>query len=286
MEKILKDRLEHKYGVFTPVQLSGGYTNAAFILEGTDPLVIVKISQTQNEDTTNEINCLRLMEKTGLSPKFYESFSCNESQITVIGYREGKNAQLIMDSGDLARIAEIYKLLGETLAKDIHSNKYSPEFEGIYKSTINGLDFCLPFVPKELQEKSRDMIKGIKDSQEEWVLTHGDFGIHNVLVNSKSELTVLDWEWGEWANPLTDISWVCWFTKLHYPEYASRLNHIFLEEYLKYRPVQMTSKKLTGYCVYKVWKVLKKVEYASSEVQAEWVRRLKWTLETEIFDRM
>lgn len=284
MEQILQEYLKHKYEVFTPVQLTGGYTNAAFLLEGTDPPLTIKVARMQNEDTTNEINCLKLMEGSGVSPKFYESFFCNESQVTVIGYLEGKNAQLIMDSGDLEKITEIYKLLGKTLAIDIHSIKYLSEVEGIYKSTIYELDFSIPFVPKELQEKSRDMINGVKDQKEEWVLTHGDFGIHNVLFKSNSELTVLDWEWGEWANPLTDISWVCWFTKLHYHKYASRLNQIFLEEYQKQRPINLTSEKLTGYCVYKVWKVLNKVKHAPSEVQAEWIKRLKWTLETEIFD--
>jgi hypothetical protein len=85
------------------------------------------------------------------------------------------------------------------------------------------------------------------------------------------------------VNPLTDIGWVCWFTKLHYPEYADSLISLFIEEYKNYNPVDLSLETLKAYCVYKVWKVLHKVQKSPKDVQEEWIRRLKWTIETDLY---
>jgi aminoglycoside phosphotransferase (APT) family kinase protein len=282
LKKYLQDK--YKYGDFTPVRLTGGYTNETFLLNGTYPLLVVKVANSFNEDIQNEINCLNITQETGVVPKIYDLIETNDLQIIVMEYREGTNGQSILDNRDLERAKELYKSLGESLAKSIHSKKYNFTSNGIKECNLHQLNLNLDFVPEALIKKSKEILQKINDPKEEWVLTHGDYGMHNVLYTDNNTLTVLDWEWSEWANPLTDIGWVCWFTKLHYPEYANILTHLFIEEYKIYNPVHLSPEILKAYCLYKVWKVLHKIKNAPLEVQQEWVRRLKWTIETNIFN--
>ncbi|MFE8701357.1 phosphotransferase family protein [Cytobacillus sp. FJAT-54145] len=275
--------LKNQYGEFTPIRLTGGYTNETFLLKGTAPSLVAKVSSLYNQDVQNEIHCLNLTKETGITPKVHKFIQTKSSQVTIMEYLDGINGQSIIDRNDIEGTKKLYKSLGRTLAKSIHSQPYQPNTNRIKECNLNKLSLDLDFVPEHLRKDSKKLLQGINDLQENWVLTHGDYGVHNVLY-SEHLLTVLDWEWSEWANPLTDIGWVCWFTKLHYPKLASSLNSLFLNEYLTHRPVHLSPDVLKAYCVYKVWKVLHRVMKAPVEVQKEWVRRLEWTLETELLD--
>jgi aminoglycoside phosphotransferase (APT) family kinase protein len=283
-DQLLIKHLSNTYGLFSPIRLTGGYTNETFLLKGTNPPLVGKVANTFNKDIENEINCLKLIQESGIVPKLYETFQTNSYQIMVIEYCEGQNAQSILDQNDLEKTKEIYTLLGRTLANGIHSQKYMFSSLGIRECNIKELSLELDFVPQELSRLSKELISSVNDHKEDWVLTHGDYGVHNVLFKQNCRLTVLDWEWSEWGNPLADIAWVCWFTTLHYPESATLLNSLFIKAYTKDQPISFPVEKLKGYCLYKVWKVLNKVQHATVEVQEEWVRRLKWTIETDIFD--
>jgi Ser/Thr protein kinase RdoA (MazF antagonist) len=283
-EQLLIKQLSNTYGQFSPIRLTGGYTNETFLLRGTNPPLVAKVANTFNKDIENEINCLKLTQETGIVPKLYETFQNNNYQITVMEYCEGENAQSILDQKDIDRTNEIYTLLGKTLTKDIHSQKYKKVSKGIRECNISKIPIELEFVPQELSRLSKELISSVNDHKEDWVLTHGDYGVHNVLFKQNRRLTVLDWEWSEWANPLADIAWVCWFTRLHYEEHATILNSLFIKGYTNEQSIPLPIEKLKGYALYKVWKVLNKVQNAPVEVQEEWVRRLKWTIETDIYD--
>jgi thiamine kinase-like enzyme len=283
-EQLLIKHLSNTYGQFSPIRLTGGYTNETFLLEGTNPPLVAKVSNRFNQDIENEINCLKLIQESGIVPKLYETFQINSYQIMVIEYCEGQNAQSILDQNDLEKTKEIYTLLGRTLANGIHSQKYMFSSLGIRECNLKELPLELDFVPQELNRLSNEMISSLNDHKEDWVLTHGDYGVHNVLYNHKNGLTVLDWEWSEWGNPLADIAWVCWFTRLHYEEHATLLNGLFIKGYTNEQSIPLPIEKLKGYALYKVWKVLNKIQLAPVEVQEEWVRRLKWTIETDIYD--
>jgi Phosphotransferase enzyme family len=279
-EKILREHLIDKYGDFTPVRLNGGYTNETFLLKGICPPLVAKVANSFNQDIQNEINSLSVIEETGVVPKVFDFIEADNVQISVMEYREGTNGQFILDNNDLERTKDLYKSLGKSLSESIHSRKYNFTSNGIKECDLHELNLNLDFVPESLIQSSKEILGKINDTKEEWVLTHGDYGMHNVLYATDNTLTVLDWEWCEWANPLTDIGWVCWFTKLHYPEHASLLNSLFIKEYKSHSLVHLSSEKLKAYCVYKVWKVLNKVKNGPQEVQGEWTKRLKWTIET------
>lgn len=253
------------------------------MLSGILPPLVVKVANKSNEDIENEMNCLNLTQDIGVTPKIYEVIKTDTNQIIVMEYRKGINGQSFLEKMEIDKTKELYKSLGTTLAKSIHAIKYNCTSSGIKKCNVNELSLSLDFVPESFIAQSNEILQNINDTKEEWVLTHGDYGVHNVLYTDANILTVLDWEWSEWANPLTDIGWVCWFTKLHYPEFGDLLNCIFIDEYKLYNPLHISPELLRAYCVYKVWKVLHKIKNAPQEVQEEWIKRLKWTIETDIF---
>lgn len=272
-----------QFGDFHPVRLSGGYTNDTYLLDGTSPLLVAKVANSNNKDIVNEVNCLRLLHDLAISPIVHAQSETKDVQFTLMEFRKGRNGQSIIDSNDVKRTRDLYKRMAETLANSIHSKKYVNDSFGIRKSNMNELNLNLDFVPEELADLSINMIHKVNDTPVEWVLTHGDYGVHNVLLNDDGHITVLDWEWAEWGNPLSDVSWVCWFTHLHYPEYAKSINPFFIEEYQNHTHGNLSSDQLKSYCLYRIWKVLNKLDQSPVEVQQEWVRRLQWTLKTDIF---
>ena len=282
IEELIKQQLKDKYGDFTLVPLTGGYTNQTFLLKGIIPFLVVKAGSSHNEDFQNEVNCLKIIEGNSV-PKIYELIELKAHHLIVMEYRSGKNGQSLLDDLNIEKAKRLYKELGESLSKDIHSLKYNHIPDGVREGKLDPLQTDLGFIPSELFNISKETLKELTDSREEWVLTHGDYGPHNVLLTEDHHLTVLDWEWSEWGNPLSDIGWICWFTSLHYPEISDTLIPLFFEGYLANQSINLSAKKLKAYCIYKVWKVLVRIENAPIEVKQEWMRRLKWTIETDIF---
>lgn len=273
LEKLLKG----KYGVFESVRLTGGYTNQTYYLSRITPPLVAKIGNGTSVSLLNEANCLKLLAGSKIAPELYEYIETPEARIILMDYSQGTNGQSILDEQDIATAEHIYIKLAEVLAMDIHSHTYKELQVEITKSNLAELKLDLKFVPDELIHRSRSHINIIMESGDDLVLTHGDYGIHNVLYEDGS-LIVLDWEWAEWGNPLSDISWVCWFTQLHYPRYSKKMNDLFIKEYQRHCSCEISAEKLKAFSVYKVWKVLNKIEDAPIDVQQEWVRRLKWTL--------
>lgn len=170
--------LKNKYGNFTPVRLIGGYTNETFLLNGLTPSLVVKVANSLNKDIPNEINCLKITQKTGLVPRIYEFANIDNFQITVMEYRQGKNGQSILDNNDIERTKELYRILGSSLSNSIHTRKYNFVSYGIRQSNVNNINLNLDFVPEILVHKSKDILRKVNDDPKEWVLTHGDYGIH------------------------------------------------------------------------------------------------------------
>lgn len=284
IEHITKE-LEFRYDCQL-VRLTGGYTNIVFLMEGTSPLLVAKVTSLMDPDTWNEINCLKFLKKSGITPTVHDVLEISNMCIVLIDYRKGINGQSILDSGDLEHAQILYKNLGRMLALQIHTKSSNDSQHGIRKSNIAMLKSKLEaeFVPGNLIRESSIVLSTVEDNEQNWVLTHGDYGAHNILWESENECTVLDWEWTEWGNALNDVAWVCWFTKLHYSEIAHILNRSFIEEYTSYNPITISPGLLKTSSVYKVWNVLHRVRHANKEVQAEWVRRLEWTLNIDFSD--
>ena len=118
------------------VRLSGGYTNITFLLEGTSPLLVAKVTGLLYPDTLNEINSLNFLVKSGITPIIHDVPEIANMSIVLMEYRRGANGQLILDSGNLDQMKIIYKKLGQFLASQIHSKPLDASDNGIRKSNI------------------------------------------------------------------------------------------------------------------------------------------------------
>jgi len=282
MIEIITKELEFKYSCRL-VRLTGGYTHTTFLMEGTSPLLVAKVSGSLDADLRNEISCLNFLKKSGITPIIHDVLDIADRCVVLMDYKPGLHGQSIIDSGQLEQAQLVYENLGRFLASHIHSHTYHADPYGIRQSnaSLQKSKVDAPFVPEKLIMQSNVILSGLNDNKQIWVLTHGDYGSHNVLFEEGSSFNVLDWEWAEWGNALNDVAWVCWFTKLHYAEIAVVLNKCFIDEYMSHNPISISPDQLKAYSVYKVWNVLDRVRHAAAEVQAEWVRRLEWTIQID-----
>lgn len=272
-------RLTNLYGPFTAVRLQGGYSNDVFKLEGTSPPLVVKIASERNPHLVNEMNSLSLLDHK-VAPRVHDQLHIGNERLVVMDYKDGKSGQAILETDGLGRAMSMYEDLAVCLAADIHSVAFTGEDCGILVFNSSTLDFGLDFVPEELSDASRRLIDRLPlTAERDMVLTHGDFGIHNVLYTDIGEVTVLDWEWAEWADPRMDVAWCCWFTAFHYPPVSGTLNAAFLATYLAHNPINITSDELKAYALYRILVILNLIRTSSSEVKTEWVKRLAWTLQ-------
>jgi aminoglycoside phosphotransferase len=285
IEKIKKE-LESRYHCQL-TQLTGGYTNMIFLMEGTEPLLVAKVTSLLNQDTFNEINALRLLRESGIFPVVHDTLEIYNMNIILMEYKQGVHGQSVLDSGDLGKSKALYSALGQYLAVHIHSICFDSNKKGIRKSNAEQLKISkldAKFIPAELVRQSNIILSGMDVTERKWVLTHGDYGPHNILIEADHRLNILDWEWAEWGNPLNDVAWVVWFTKLHYSGFAHILNKVFIDEYLSCNPIIISSQQLKACSIYKVWNILFRIRNSSTDVQVEWIRRLEWTLHIDYYD--
>jgi aminoglycoside phosphotransferase (APT) family kinase protein len=266
---------------FTPATVSG--TNQIYFLNGTAPLRVVKIAGLKPDDIFNEYHCLKFLEKSGLAPT-PESIDCVAgATVLTMEARRGQNLlEIILALNRTAwpETLPYYWKLGDWLAR-IHTYRYMPG-NNIRSSELQHVKEALwsvAFVPEEVRHQSYEALGGIEEHETEWVLTHGDYGVHNVLVTEAGEASVIDWEFGEWNDALNDVANVHFWTHLHFPETATERCRSFLEGYTSQRPIRFSADLLRSYCIYRVWVILLRVGELPEEVKAEWVRRLRWALQ-------
>jgi len=276
----IKNHLRHIFGEVELKQLTGGYTNGVFLIEGTNPAMVAKISDQQNNDGLNEYNSLYLLKNNNCAPNIYDVFEVDNSRILLIDYLPGVNAQSILDEGDTKKAEKVYELLGKELAIKIHNIKYQETTTNLpIIKRHSGDYFKLDFIPRSLTVEAERILK-VKGSDEDNVLIHGDYGPHNALIDNNA-IHIIDWEWAGWGSPIQDVSWIIWFLKLHYPDRAQSLFLTFLNTYRKHSEIFITSELVRTYAISRVMNVLNKINNENTEVKKEWIRRLNWTLETD-----
>jgi hypothetical protein len=230
---------------------------------------------------------MKLLQGSCDTPMVQDVLEIHGKRIIIMDCMQGVVAQSIPDNKDWGRAGQIYRNMGMLLASQIHSRTYNGQAQGIRLSNRDAVARIiaeLEFVPSLLGRDSMRLLSAADTGEQPWVLTHGDYGVHNLLCEAEA-LHVLDWEWAEWGNPLNDVAWVCWFTKLHYPGQAEALNTAFIEGYLSAGRLPFSPQQLKASSVYKVWNVLYRLRIAPKEVQREWVRRLEWTLYEDFADQ-
>lgn len=260
------------------IELTGGYTNSTFLLEGTDPPVIAKISTNNSIDARVEINCLTLLNEARISPGIHDYFEDNGFLYIILDYLKGVNSQKYLDENDNVKAQEIFKLLGKHLAQDVHSIQRRESNSNIPILKLINIDIdSIDFMPIVLKDKVKLLLN--IDIEEEETLVHGDYGPHNAI-SIDDTLYIIDWEWAGWGHPLQDIAWVIWFVHLHYPMFAKDLSWIFISEYSSYSNVQINEELLKAFSISRILNIMNRIKNGNMDVKNEWVRRLEWTLQT------
>ncbi|SDB85267.1 aminoglycoside phosphotransferase family protein [Shouchella lonarensis] len=136
----MKNYLGEQYGDITPIRLTGGYTNETFLLKGTTPLLVAKVYNLDHKSSRNEINCLKRTQRISAVPKMYDLIENSPSRIMVMAYCSGTSGQVILDSGDIETTKQIYKRLGEALARKVHAIKYNGDAFGIKECEVHCLN--------------------------------------------------------------------------------------------------------------------------------------------------
>lgn len=88
--------------------------------------------------------------------------------------------------------------VGQYLAVHIHSKCFDSNEKGVRKSNAEQLkisELDAEFIPAELVKQSNIELSGMDVTERKWVLTHGDYGPHNILIETDHRLNILDWEW-------------------------------------------------------------------------------------------
>jgi len=272
-------RITDKYGSVDP--LTGGFTNMTYLIKSRKPLV-AKIAAFSNEDLLNEKTALHHLKETALVPEFVDILTEETPFILITSFEEGMNGQAILDAGNMERANSLFYKMGERLARDIHFYHFKDHKTPLRQG---GWTFFpkIPFVSQDLINKSRPYMDVINDNPAEWVLTHGDYGAHNILFHSGDQLKVIDWEWSEWFHPLVDIAWTCWNTKLHYADIADPLNQTFIRAYKSVNPLpSITDEEIKAYALYKIWNILKRIPYDDKATIEKWSTRMQWTFSAKI----
>jgi aminoglycoside phosphotransferase (APT) family kinase protein len=186
-----------------PVTISG--TNFIYILEGIDPPRVVKIAGLSPDDVRNEYACLRLLAGRdvvawGVAPRPYELLEHAGTCILVMERRQGVNLLetiLELNKGDWQQALPLYTRLGTWLATLIHSHAFGGADGGIRMARDampKAEDMLLDYVPTDLAQTSYALLSSLPQDSAQWVLTHGDYGTHNVLVAADDAPTIFDWE--------------------------------------------------------------------------------------------
>jgi len=213
-----------------------------------------------------------------ITPKIDDYFEHNGYLYIIMDYIPGVNSQKLLDYFESNKAQNIYKQLGERLARDIHSIKSSNTASNL--PIINLMNFELDsfdFIPQILMKEVETILR--TEIVNEYVLIHGDYGPHNALSLNDS-LYIIDWEWAGWGHSLQDVSWVVWFLHLHYPQFAKELTATFLEAYGSHSEIQINEVLIKAFSISRIINIMDRIRNAHIDVQQEWIMRLQWTLNT------
>lgn len=278
----MKEILKEKYGAYRAVRMTGGFTNATYWLKGDTSNLVAKVANLSNRDIENEKFVLYFLKDKAFTPQMFDSFMSGDSQVIVTHYMSGRNGQAILDAGDIRLARKLFSKMGRCLAQQIHSCSFDGNRHKLRIGQSGPFQFDNFYLSETLREKCNSLVSESSFREQDWVLTHGDFGAHNLLIEDESEqLTVIDWEWAEWFHPLVDLAWTCWNTKLHYPHLADQLLADFLKAYLSVKPILFTEEELMVFVLYKLHTILTRMELANKETQKKWTHRLEWTLDSD-----
>lgn len=253
-------------------RLAGGSTNDVYLIEADSFQQVAKIGA--HRSIMTEVNALHLLHDASIVPNVLKVVDLNPACLLFMEYRTGQPMQQLVTQMRDHEIENLYAQLGHLLATSIHTIKDAT------KSSLSTIPIAwrdsVSFVPTKWTEESRSLIERFPGTSE-YTLSHGDFGIHNGLMDEMN-LTLIDWEWACFSDPLLDIGWMCWFTSFHYPTSSHPWLICFLDAYQSNCACLLTVDHLLAANLVSIWRILHRLENAPITTQQEWTERLVFTL--------
>ncbi|HXH54528.1 MAG TPA: choline/ethanolamine kinase family protein [Gammaproteobacteria bacterium] len=233
-EERLRVALKKTFGIkdFKAEPLAGGFSNAKLykILVNNKDYVL-RLSNNELKDMENEIKCMTLASRIGVSPKVY--YANAQEGVMIMDYI--KNKKLI--AGELSDPKVVIQLA--TLLHRLHNEKpLFPKYR--YKTVIN---FLLE-MEKSLgcPNKSNLVYEGIKKLKainKKLVKiklkksSHNDLNPNNILYDGK-RFWIIDWEAAGCSDPVFDLA-----TVSNFMIYNKKLEALYLKTYFKEIPTKI-----------------------------------------------
>ncbi len=256
------DFLKNKYNNSVILPVTGGGTNELYIVSRNGETKLVKIAGICSEDILNEYNALQLLSEKNETPKVYDLFYIGNRAGIEMEFIKGKNMlDILLGLNEKENIYLNFKRLGEILSR-LHSRLHSRHLRNVNivkKAAVFDADsfWEIDYVPRELLNEAVSVLKSVKLNDNELILTHGDFGYHNMLITEDGMIKVIDWEFAELNHPLNDIASVFFWTHLHFKEDAEERCKHFINAYTENMPIR-NDELLMPFCVYKVLFIMRR----------------------------
>ncbi|NUR69918.1 MAG: phosphotransferase [Hamadaea sp.] len=106
----------------------------------------------------------------------------------------------------------------------------------------------------------RDFQRAYADAHNGQILVHGDCGPQNFLLSpTGSVVALLDWEWAHPGPPITDIAWLEWVVRHHYPAAVSGIPALY-EAYGTVPPWPQRHAAMLSLCEFRLGEALRNGE--------------------------
>jgi aminoglycoside phosphotransferase (APT) family kinase protein len=258
----------------------GGFSNLTLAATLGGRPVVIKAAEAplKRADLRWEAGMLGLLAGAGLPiPELLALEEDAAWSVEVLAAIVGENG-LRFYSGDLAELAPVYAALGRLLAS-VHRlppAAPAPHFR-LWEHTRPVLE-QLPALGLEpaLHTTLADALTHPAWQPQALRLVHGDAGLHNLLWRN-GVAALLDWEWAGWGNPLLDLGWIYWTTRLR--NAPADAWPAFLEGYAAYpelRALDATPAALRALVLGQIACILLRAQ-DRPEARQEWLRRARWT---------
>lgn len=278
----LQELVRQQFPKYQISPLSGGGTNAVFLLEQNGIRSVLKVAMISNSNASVERECLRLLRERRIAPHLYQDLMIAERIGLRMEYVSGKSLlssiQECIKASDIYTVYRIFSALGQTLAEVHHLH-----IENSVK--LRKIELEDPpkksFIDAKLYTRSVELfseLRGVFDQHP--VLLHGDFGYHNVIGQSLERMKLIDWELAALGDARIDIANVLFWTHLHFPDIALDCVKAFVDAYIEMRAEDCSSDILHRFVIYQIWRMIHMItDDFPIPVKAEWNRRLSWAFD-------
>lgn len=262
--------------------LSGGGTNAVYVLERRGSRSVLKVAMVSNRNASVERECLRILEESRTVPRLFQNFILAERIGLHMEFISGKtlleHIQENLEAANNGAIYDIFSSLGRLLA-EIHSANIA-DCSQLRKIELEEPP-SKPFIDNRLNKRSIELFSELSGTfGRRASLLHGDFGYHNVIRDTSGNNRLIDWELAGIGDPRTDMANVLFWTHLHFPDIAHECGRRFVEAYLERREEECNPEIMHRFVIFQVWRIIEMVtDDFPAPVKSEWNRRLAWAID-------